>query len=57
MARTMIRHVLDLPPDPEVPVPGKSHVERALDLLVDATDGMDPTTVLRLVFRCPEAGR
>jgi hypothetical protein len=49
--------VLDLPPDPEVPVPGKGHVERALDLLVDATDGMDPTTVLRLVFRCPEAGR
>jgi hypothetical protein len=52
----VIRNVLDLPSDPEVPIPGKGQVERAFDLLVDATDGMDPTTVLHLLLRRHEAG-
>jgi hypothetical protein len=52
----MIRNVLDLPSDPEVPIPGKGQVERAFDVLVDATNGMDPTTVLHLLFRSHEAG-
>ena len=41
----MIRHVLDLPPHPEVPISGKGQVERSFDLLVDATDGVDPSAV------------
>jgi hypothetical protein len=49
VARAMIRHVLDLPPHPEVPISGKGQVERSFDLLVDATDGVDPATVLSLV--------
>jgi hypothetical protein len=44
----VIRDVLDLAPDPEVAIPGKSLVERALDLLVDAADGVDPAPVLGL---------
>ena len=46
MARAVIRDVLDLAPDPEVAVPGKGLVERALDLLVDTADGVDPAAVL-----------
>jgi hypothetical protein len=32
-----------------VPISGKGQVERSFDLLVDATDGVDPATVLSLV--------
>ena len=46
MARAVVRDVLDLAADPEVAVPGKGLVERTLDLLVEAADGVDPTAVL-----------
>ena len=48
VARPVIRDVLDFASDPEVAVTGKGLVERTLDLLVDATDGVDPAAVLRL---------
>ena len=48
MARAVVRDVLDLPPDPEMAVPGEGLVERALDLLVDTADRVDPAAVLRL---------
>ena len=56
VARTMVRHGLDFSADPEVPIPGKSLVERAFDLLVDATDGVDAPALLRVVRLVP-AGR
>ena len=48
VARAVVRDVLDLAPDPEMPVPGKGLVERAFDLLVDAPDGVDAAAVLGL---------
>jgi hypothetical protein len=41
----MVRHLADLAADPEVAVPGKGLVECTFDLLVDATDGVDPSAV------------
>src|SRR5580692_1579137 len=45
----MIRHLADLASDPEVAAAGKGLVERTLDLVVHAADGVDPAAILRLV--------
>ena len=41
----MVRDVLDLPPHPQVAVPGKGRAQCALDLLVEAADGEDPAAL------------
>ena len=42
----MVRDVLDLPADPQVPVPGEGGPQRVLDLLVEAADGEDAAALL-----------
>jgi hypothetical protein len=49
VARAMIRHLADFAADPKVAVPGKGLVQCAFDLLVDAADGMNPSSVLPLL--------
>ena len=44
VTRAMVRDVLNFATDPEMAVPRKGQVERTFDLLVDATDGVDPSS-------------